>query len=242
MERALGLGIAVLIAADAVVGLRLLHLAWRTHRVPELAFGLSFILLGVVGYPLSIVARGGAGSEGLLAAALTAQNLACLATYVATWKSFRPTDGLAAGFVALMATAFAASLLGDSLAAGAFTLRDGGPWYYLGFWARALAFFWSALEALRYHGMLRRRLVLGLADPVISDRFRLWGIASLAISAAFLVFLAGRLWTPNVASSPVVLSITSVAGVVAGVAIFLAFCPPAAYLRRIETRQPQPSS
>lgn len=236
MERLLGLGIVVMIAADAIVGTRLLLLARRTRQVPELAFGLSFLLLGVVGYPLSIAARRAADPGGMLAAALTAQNLACLAMYVATWRSFRAGDPWARGAVVTAACAFALSLLGDSLATGRWDFRDGGPAYYLGFVARAAAFVWAALEASRYHAMLRRRLALGLADPVLVDRFRLWALASASISLGFAVFLLGRLFTANVAESPPVLAASSVVGIAAGAAVLLAFAPPAAYLRRVTAR------
>jgi len=236
MERLLGLGIVVMIAADAVVGARLLLVARRTRQVPELAFGLSFLLLGVVGYPLSIAARRAADPGCMLAAALTAQDLACLAMYVATWRSFRPGDPWARGVVVTAACAFTLSLLGDSLATEGWALRDGGPAYYLGFVARAAAFLWAALEAGRYHAMLRRRLTLGLADPVLVDRFRLWTLASASIGLGFAVFLLGRLFTANVAESPLVLGASSVVGVSAGVAMLLAFAPPAAYLHRVRER------
>jgi hypothetical protein len=237
MESPLGIGVGVMIAADAVVGLRLLLLARRTRRIPETAFGCAFILLGVVGYPLSILARKTAmsGEPGnvLLAAALCAQNLGCLAMYVATWTTFRPAARWGAHGVGLAAAAFALSLLGDSLAQGAWVLHDGGGWYYLGLWTRAGAFVWAAVEAIRYHVLLRRRLRIGLADPVIVDRFRLWAISSAAVCIAFLAFFVGRLLALNVAVSPPVLLTTSLAGLVAGVTVLLAFTPPAAYLRRV---------
>lgn len=236
MERLLGLGIAVMIAADALVGVRLLLLARRTRRTPELAFALSFLLLGVVGYPLSIVARRAADPSALLAVALTAQDLACLCMYVATWRTFWPGSPWARALVQAAAGAFALSLLGDSLLAGRWSFHDGGAAYYLGFAARATAFVWAALEASRYHAMLRRRLALGLAEPVLVDRFRLWALAAASISLGFAVFLLGRLFTDNVADSPVVLAASSLVGISAGAAMLLAFAPPAAYLRRVAAR------
>ena len=40
-----------------------------------------------------------------------------------------------------------------------------------------LAFAWGGFEALRYFFLLRRRQALGLADPVVTNRFLLWAIA-----------------------------------------------------------------
>ena len=57
MLQILGIGVLVMIVADGVVGARLIMLARRTRQLPEFCFGISFLFLGVVGYPLSIAAR-----------------------------------------------------------------------------------------------------------------------------------------------------------------------------------------
>jgi len=240
MLRLLGIGVLVMIVADGVVGARLLLLARRTRRLPELCFGLSFLSLGVLGYPLSIVARkaamAGTPVAGLLPTALFFQDLASLSMLVATWQTFRPAARWLRSVVWAAVAVFAASLLGDSLLAGAWLLRDGGAWYELGFWARASAYIWATVEAGRYYAAMRRRLKLGLADPVVTDRFRLWTLSSCAISAAFLIFYMGRLWAENVATSLPVLTATSVAGLVAGMTVWLTFLPPDAYVQRVRVR------
>ena len=82
-----------------------------------------------------------------------------------------------------------------------------GPWYELGFWARAGAFAWPAFESGRYAAAMRRRLAIGLGDPVLADRFRLWAISSCAVSCAFIIFYMGRLFAENVATSLPVLAL-----------------------------------
>lgn len=237
MTSVLGLGILAMIAADAVVGVRLLALARRTREVPELALGCAMLLLGVAGYPLSIAARRGFGGEEygglLLLAALTAQNLACLGIYIATWRVFRPRSAGAAAAVVAASAAFVASLVASGSS-------DAGPGYYLGYTARLLAFIWAAAEAFHYHARLRRRLVLGLADPVVTDRFYLWGVATATLCAGFLIFLYGRLTGPNVADSAPVLLATSLVGILAGTTIWLAFLPPAGSVRRVRARASNP--
>jgi hypothetical protein len=240
MLQILGIGLLVMIVADGVVGARLLMLARRTRQLPEFCFGISFLFLGVVGYPLSIAARkaamAGAPVPELLPTALLFQDLSSLAMFIATWQTFRPANRWPRHVMWAGVIVFGASLLGDSVMAGTWMFRDGGVWYELGFWARASAFIWAAVEAGRYYGSMRRRLKLGLADPVVTDRFRLWTISSYAISAAFLIFYMGRLWADNVATSVPVLLATSVAGLIAGVTVWLAFVPPDGYLRRVRGR------
>ena len=241
MEKVLGLGVVALIVASTFVGLRLVWLWRRTREIPELAMGVSFLSLGGLGYPLAIAARSGAaddpGTAGvLLAAALTSQDLASLAVAVATWRTFRPElRGVEAALV-LLGFAFVVSLVGHGATVGFHGASDGGAFYYLGFTGRALPFFWAAAEAVRYAQMLQQRLPLGLTSPVVADRFQLWAVSSSAISAGFVVFLAGRVLTPNVGTSPSVLVLTSLVGLVSGATMWLAFAPPRWYMRRVLAR------
>jgi hypothetical protein len=240
MLQLLGIGLIFMILADAFVGVRLLVLARATRRLPELCYGLSFLFLGVLGYPLSILARrlalAGAPVPALLPTAHLIQDLASLCMFVATWQTFRPADRWPRRVFWAGAGCFAASLAGDSLMAGTWAFRDGGPWYELGFWTRASAYLWASVEAGRYYGRMRRRSSLGLADAVVTDRFRLWTISSCAVFAAFLIFYMGRAWAGNVSTSVPVLAATSIAGFLAGITVWLAFVPPDAYLRRVRAR------
>ncbi len=240
MQQLLGIGVLAMILADAIVGVRLLLLAHRTRQLPELYFGLSFVSLGVIGYPLSIVARkaamAGAPVPGLLPAALIFQDIAAITMFLATWQTFRPRARWPLAVTGLGVLGFAGSLLGDSIASGSWLLRDGGFWYEVGFWTRAGAYVWAAIESGRYAANMRLRLQLELADPVIVDRFDLWTISTTAISFAFAFFYMGRLWADNVATSVPVLAATSICGLVAGMTVWLAFLPPEWYVARVRRR------
>jgi len=231
---------AFMLVVDLVVGVRLLMLARRTRELPELAFGTGFVLLGAIGYPLATVARGialDAPETGgpLLLAAIGTQDLACFAIYVAVARVFRPTSALAKGCVAAAAALLALSWIGQ-VASGA---PDGGPFFLVGWAMRGGCFAWSTAEALACFDRMRRRLALGLADPLIVDRFRLWAVANGAITVGFAIFMAGRLAAPPGAGQlPAVTALTSLVGIVAGVALWLAFVPPDAYVRRVRGASP----
>jgi hypothetical protein len=238
MRALLGLGVVVMILADAVVGLRMLALALRTRRLPELGIGGSLVLLGALGYPISIAARSGAGGSPdadrlLLSAAMACQNLGCAAMAVATVSTFRPRVGWARALACLVAALVAGSWVFE-VATGDFAHRPGSTAsYWVGLVGRVLPFVWAAAESWRYHAVLRRRLRVGLTDPAVTDRFRLWALSSTAVACAFGVFTLGILSGVEVASSPWVLAPTSLAGWVSGVSLWLAFLPPAWYLRRL---------
>jgi hypothetical protein len=236
---AVGFGIQVL--ACAAVGVRLLFLARRTREVPEIAFGLCFLLLGVVGYPVSVLARvhvlDSPGLEGkLLAVGLGAQNLACLALGVGTWRVFQPAWRWAPRILLFAALLFAASLAGQALSVGFRGGNDHGLWYGVGLATRTAGFGWAALESLRYWRLLRRRLRLGLADPVVTDRLRLWSTAALALFFGYASFGVCKLLGIDAATWPPLVATNLVIAGVAGVSITLAFFPPAAYLRWIAAR------
>lgn len=235
----LGAGIGIMIVADAVVGTQLLRLFLRTRRLPELLLGSAFLLLGAVGYPLSIAARRlaaeSASAEALLGAALSVQNLACAAVWLFTWLCFRRASRVAGLWAGVGIAALGAHVLAELLGLDA-RGWDGGWAYGIGFAGRAGAFAWATLESALCYRRLRRQRALGIADPVVVDRMLLWTLANAAPSVAFAVFLGGRLASVDVATAPIVLAPTSVLGVIAGVCIWLAFVPPRAYLARVTAR------
>jgi hypothetical protein len=225
------------VVISAVVGVRLLRLARRSHAVPELALGLAFVLVGGIGYPIGLVSVLPGLPEpvarALFLLAQLATGVGSAAVFVFTRQVFRPEAGWAGWVVRIAAlglavqTAFGVerALAGDP---SQFAVPD------LGFSARqaitAFSYGWTALEAFRYRALLVRRLALGLAEVEVVNRFLLWAIAgsgAFAGSATMsVVSLGGALpW-----EDPVALSAVGLGGLVAAVCTALAFMPPRVYL------------
>jgi hypothetical protein len=108
---------------------------------------------------------------------------------------------------------------------------------------------WVSVESFRYYAMLRRRLRLGLTDPVLTNRFLLWAIWAAAVflnlSADPVARLAyavsagtrGGAVVPEIAA-PIVLvtiSVTMVLGAVSAVTLFLTFFATEGYRRWVES-------
>jgi hypothetical protein len=236
----LAFGVIAMITADAVVGVRLLRLAWRTRELPEAALGSAFVLLGAVGYPLATAARRGAfgsasGNAAWMAGALLAQDAACLAVYAYTARTFRRGRRWAAGIVGVALGCLLVSWLGQAVTT-AFAPNQTCGAYTLGLVTRGLAFAWASAESCRQYALARRRLRLGLASPLVVDRFLLFAIATAGVFSAFALFLGAQLTATDVAKAPWLLGTTSVVGVVTAVTTWLAFLPPEPYRRRVLRR------
>lgn len=235
-----------LVLVGAGVGVRLLWLARRTRQAPELFAGLGLVLLILVGGPLAGVGRlpgwmgtpagGACFAAGML---LTGVGVACL--YAFTWRVFRPDSRLALAAFAV-ASGFALwRCLGlwratAGLSSAEEILPIARPYAFTITSVVAGAFLWTAVESLLYWRPLRRRLALGLADPVVVNRLLLWGVSGLVVAG--MVFQIGVRAQRGglVLHDPVALATIACAGVVVGLAWWLAFLPPDRYLARVRRR------
>jgi hypothetical protein len=98
-----------------------------------------------------------------------------------------------------------------------------------------VAYLWTAWESLRYHGAMRRRVRLGLADAAVSERFLLWGLMALSATAGVaLNAIAIALRVPML--DPMLLLGSSFTGLCQTLLLLLVFAPPRAYLRWVRAR------
>jgi hypothetical protein len=101
---------------------------------------------------------------------------------------------------------------------------------------------WVGLEPLAYHVKLRRRVALGLAEPLVADRFLLWGVGSLARAALIVLGAVSGLVLPGVAAgareafTAATLLLASLLGVLTAGTYWLTFNPTPAYVRWVERR------
>jgi len=232
--------------ASFVVGVRLILRSRRSHGLPELLIGLAYAAAPGVGYPLVVAGRMLPDRADQLVTIWLGQPLivfgcACFLFFNA--KVFRPGAAwaTAASSVGSVVLAFGGavaiwgytSTADAALATHRSSFGTGAMLVVLG-----AAYAWTAFEGIRYRGMMRRRQAIGLADPMVANRFLLWGFAGLVsmawntISAVYL--LAGQ----NIGVHPVPVISTSLGGLVCTILQVLIFMPPAWYARWI-TRAPR---
>jgi hypothetical protein len=241
-----------------VVGLRLLLRARKGWPVPELTLALYFLLSAFASTPPQVIVYGGMSdprlavdeptARALLAFAVLAMAIGAAAIYVFTWKTFRPERGWARAIVAAGCASVAIGYAIEAGYEGFAPVVFAGPGHWIGWAGRSAAMLGVAFESFRYWRMLRRRLALGLADPVVTNRFLLWAIFAFCATLNLVADLVSRslywLFFQTVKPVPEYLAtligptiiVTMALGVVSAVTLFLTFFPSPAYRRWIERR------
>jgi len=182
------------VLASAVVSLRLIGLAMRSRQRPELLLGLGILGTAVLGYGILIgaaILRGGVGGEAsnaleraLHAAGGILHDAGVTMVLLFVLTVFRPAERWARVLTAVALLALWGGHVGWELSNGyRSTLPGNGFWWlrYAVIWTYPL---WTMVESYRYYGLLRRRRALGLADPLVTNRFLLWGSAALGTALA----------------------------------------------------------
>lgn len=243
MQGFVAAGLAAFILVNTIVAFRLLGRWRRLRQTPELLLGLALLSSATLGYPMIVLAASApklgpwVSHLGLLAFQV---GVSLYAHFNA--RVFRPGVPWASMLASACTHVFAVVLVVvvylpfvvDSPEAGARHVR---LFVLVNQCTLVLISTWVALEGGLYYTLLRRRSAIGLADPLLVNRFLLWtiqGSLSLAnMGVALWLMIAGE----NIVASTLSIASTSVSGLVGAVLTVLIFMPPAWYQRRFA---PQP--
>lgn len=254
-----GLVTALNLLLCLMVGLRLLAMARRDGwPAPELSLAIYFLLSAFIATPPQILVYGGMAdprlavsepaSRALLAFAMFAMAIGAGAIYVFTWKTFRPERFWAKTIVWAGCACLAIGYALEALLEGFAPVVFAGWGHWVGWAGRTAAMLGVTFESFRYWLMLRRRLRLGLADPVVTNRFFLWSIWAASATLNYVADLASRsfYWFAFGTVQPVAehlaatvgptIIVTMLLGTVSAVTLFLTFFPSPGYRRWIEAR------
>jgi hypothetical protein len=224
------------------VGVRIILRSRKDDSLPELAVGVALVAFCGVTQPLSVVRVALEGQIPPAANSLLqvissfAAAFATLCLYLFTWRVFRPH----APWAALLFTG--GSALGLWAGAGAATLAfyDSsfqpsltGRWVALSALSYAVCFAWAGAESFAYRARLRRRQRLGLADPLLVNRFLLWASACTASFAIDVVLMICAWRGVDFAHDLNMRLLVSASSLVQAIAWYLGFTAPAWYVRWI---------
>jgi hypothetical protein len=105
------------------------------------------------------------------------------------------------------------------------------PWYWLEYFGGVASFVWLSAEGLAHYFKARSRLKLGLCEPMVCNRFLLWGIAGalwvILTAGDFALALTGR-WSGLLDFGVALFEVAPVA------VIWFIFFPPEFYCRWVE--------
>ena len=236
-----------------VIGVRLIRFAARS-KGPEAWLGVYLLAGTLLGTLLSgvvyiswadpSVTLPPAWRPPLHALQFLANAAGMIGILMFTHRVFRPRARWARRVV-LLAAALSAVAFVVTAAVERFEIRViPNPSYLAVVAARVAAMVWMTVESLLYFGQLRRRQRLGLADPLLVNRFLLWGIWAGSVALVQLADPIARFWywwitgttvqwLPEVGRTIIVFMIatTSALGAVTAATLFLTFFPTAAYKR-----------
>jgi hypothetical protein len=241
MEIAAGLAGLLSVLVSCFVGVRLVLLARRTGHSPELLIGLDLILVGGAWNALIAVGRQATGLPDELRAALVCAGAlsavagtACLMLF--TWQTFRPSraGALTALFLSLLLAGLFAA---QSITTGwlAFATDERGPWTNASLFT-SINYVWACFESMRHASMLSRRVRLGLADPVVADRVRLFATLMATGTLASWMFAGFQAFGIAVGGTTIGLSFGAAVCLFSVALLWLAFMPPASYLESVRRR------
>ncbi len=252
----------VLVAAPFLfVAAHLARIAYASRALPDRLLSACFLGLGL-GAPLRLMALEITTRAGTSSAAdrlnsggdlFIGSAIVCLVAF--SWQVFRRDAAWAKALVVAFAVALAGltaagmSEFGRAQSGSVATAFNG---------LAAFGLLWAFVECLLYYRQMRRRQALGMADPVVANRFLLWslwtgalglqGSLQMLLRVALLIDGAGAVihaggdpggpWLDLILALKLNLAVVAPTVVVS---VWLSFSPPAAYRRWLEA-QPEPDA
>jgi len=230
-----------------LVALKLLLMASRTHQFPELAIGIALLCYATVAQTC-LFATHAIGLDGSFALRMTLLALRLVAYYITlvglivfTWRVFGPSSSWRKALVIVLSTTGIVTMGASFWAIWHQVSIDGALPLYARFGLSVqfvIAFIWMAFDSLNYHKRMQKRQLLGLADPAVTNRFGVWGLAAAASGLLVAALTATMIQSHNaqLGADDLSSAIVSATGIVNTIGWWLTFMPPVAYTNWIRAR------
>jgi len=232
------LAFLVSLAGTLVLGSRLVRAGVRHRGTPELVYGAALCLSGV-GSIVRVIVYGIIGVSEETRGAIIFSSIFAVATLAVMTTGLRliyhPKSRWPWGLQALLV---GVSLAGTwHLATSPVAVHLRPIEQMLNDIANTGMMMWGAIEGFTYWARLRRRLALGIAEPMVVERFRLWGTGfAVGSCASALLWLTPILIGKRIIDVIAVSAAANLAIVAMTVLIWLAFYPPEWLQRRVSAR------
>jgi hypothetical protein len=176
-----------------IAGARLIRLSIKTSELPERLLGATFLVWSVsyLFWQLAIAL----GNESLVTPFLFIGHLAAeagqLTFLLFMWLVFRRRERWALWLVAGLALCSMIGV-GGSIWVGDLesTSPLSNPFYWMEILSGTGLEVWTLAEGFNHYRMARQRLRLGLCDPLVCNRYLLWGLTGLIWTILEVVIVA----------------------------------------------------
>jgi hypothetical protein len=222
------------------VGLRLYQFSRRTGQLPEFLIAAAFLLwtLSYLLYdlPYAVVRMDELVPDVCSYGSLIALALGNAAFALFIRAVFRPDARWATWLVAAIIISLVAGVAGSAWTGDWVGINPfANPWYWLDWCGGFAPTVWLCAEGLAHYFKARRCLKLGLCEPMVCDRFLLWGIAGALWMILEGVSTANDLVNALTGQWSLLLDFgIALFEVVPVVVIWFVFLPPEFYRRWVE--------
>ncbi len=174
-----------------IVGVRLLRLGQRTGEALERLLGVTFLAMGVssVLYVLPVFSRFESRWTPLTFAGRVGYLPAAVMLALFTRLVFRPDTRWGAWLVWGTAILLVSGVGGSAWGGDWEGFSPSNGWFWLDWLGFTLPFVWAGSEAFAQYRRARRRVRLGLSDPLICNRYLLWALFGALQTFSCLVLL-----------------------------------------------------
>ncbi len=245
-----------------LIGIHLVRVALRSRALPDRLLAGFFLLLAA-GIPPRLISLQLTTTDGVSTESLAWQTAgswllgSALVLLVAfTWKVFRAERSWARWLTFSYGLVFLGVLVISTMSIEA--TERAQPLAVAFGTTGILSIGWAFVECALYYRRMRRRCQLGLASPVVANRFLLWCLwtgaltfqGAMQVGLRFALWITGAgaiigaggdpggLWLGWIAAARAILAIL---GPLVAVSVWLSFSPPAAYERWIEGGESAPA-
>ncbi len=221
-----------------VVGARLVHLSIRTRSASVWVLGLTFLIWSL-SYVLWLAPAALQGQSVLesqfLIASRIATNLGGIGIAFFPLLAFRRESAWAKWLVAAITICVIAGRVGSHWVGDPAGLEPlANLWWWLEWIGEIAPAIWIGVEGFHHYGTTRRRVRMGLCEPIVGHRFLLWGIAGVfwtlldfVVIGQFVEFWITGSWS---ATLDYLVGFCEIAALAM---IWLAFFTPARYRRMV---------
>jgi hypothetical protein len=225
-----------------IAGIRLVRLSIKTGEAPERLLGVTFLVwsLSYLAWQLPIALANDWMALQLFFAGRVLEDVGTITFALFLRLVFRNQERWASWLVVGVAVCAIVGVIGSASVGDWEALRPlSNPWWWLETVAFPITVVWMGAEGFHHYRMARQRLRLGLCEPLICNRYLLWGLTGVSWTVYQFAMIAQQVGyeRTQVWSSSADAAIGAVEfGAIA--LISLVFFPPAFYRRWIERVSP----